>query len=210
MTLIQKFVAQQVGNPSGIFGYFISSRLLNRRNKALNDVAFDALELTPQDRVLEIGFGGGYLLDRMSSIITDGWIGGIDVSSAMVEFCEKHFHSQIAAGKMELKCATAESVPFSNQQFTKAVTVNSIFYWHDAPRALAEIARVLAANGLLVIVMTCKESIQDRALTPHGITVYAEAEMRQLLESTGFIDVCITHASDKHREFLCVLGRKKQ
>ena len=33
MTFIQKFVAQQVGNPSGMFGYFISTRLLNRRTR---------------------------------------------------------------------------------------------------------------------------------------------------------------------------------
>ena len=210
MTLIQKFVAQQVGNPSGIFGYFISTRLLNRRNKTLNDIAFDNLALTSQDRVLEIGFGGGYLLDLMSKIVTDGFLAGVDFSSAMVEYCEKHFRLQIQSGKMELQCATAELLPFPAHHFTEVVTVNSIFYWQDAPRALAEIARVLGANGLLVIVMTCKESIQDRALTPHGIMMYEENEVRQLIESAGFIDVCINHASDKHRKFLCIQGRKPQ
>ena len=84
MTFIQKFIAQQVGNPSGIFGYLISTRLLNRRNKALNDAAFENLALTSHDRVLEIGFGGGYLLGRMSKIVTGGFLAGIDVSSAMV------------------------------------------------------------------------------------------------------------------------------
>ena len=49
---------------------------------------------------------------------------------------------------------------------------------------------------------------QDRALTPHGITVYEETEVQQLMESAGFTDVGITHASDKHRKFMCVLARQ--
>ena len=48
----------------------------------------------------------------MSKIVTNGFLAGIDVSSAMVAYCEKHFRSQITSGKMELKCAAAESLLF--------------------------------------------------------------------------------------------------
>ncbi len=54
-----KFIAKQLGNPSAIVGNLILAPLWNRRNSALNDLAFDNLALSSQDRVLEVGFGGG-------------------------------------------------------------------------------------------------------------------------------------------------------
>jgi hypothetical protein len=56
-----KLVARQLGNPSGITSK-IAAFVWNRRNAALNDAVFDLLALESFDRVLEIGFGGGYLI----------------------------------------------------------------------------------------------------------------------------------------------------
>ena len=70
-----KFVAQQLGRPSGLIGQLILGPVWNKRNAALNDVAFDHLALNPHDRVLEVGFGGGYLLSRISTVVTEGFPG---------------------------------------------------------------------------------------------------------------------------------------
>jgi hypothetical protein len=56
-----KLLAKQLGNPSRISGK-LAAIVWNRRNAALNDVVFDVLDLEPSNRVLEIGFGGGYLV----------------------------------------------------------------------------------------------------------------------------------------------------
>lgn len=63
--MIAKLMARQLGHPSGLVGRLILGPLWNRRNAALNDVAFDHLALRPHDRVLEVGFGGGYLIGRI-------------------------------------------------------------------------------------------------------------------------------------------------
>ena len=99
--ILSRFIACQLGHPSKIFGGFIS-RLWNKRNAALNDAAFDSLALQPDDRVLDVGFGGGYLLDRMSSVITAGFLAGVDVSQAMVSFCEKRYRILVKDGRLEI------------------------------------------------------------------------------------------------------------
>ena len=119
MLFWDKFMAQQLGRPSGLIGRFILGPVWNKRNAVLNDVAFDHLTLNPYDRVLEVGFGGGYLLSRMSTVVTEGFLSGVDVSPAMVALCEKRFASPVQAGKLELKCARAESLPYPNEHFTQ-------------------------------------------------------------------------------------------
>jgi ubiquinone/menaquinone biosynthesis C-methylase UbiE len=174
----------------------------------LNDVTFDHLALHPYDRVLEVGFGGGYLLGRMAAVVTDGFLAGVDGSPAMVAFCEKRYRSLIAAGKLELKCARAEALPYPPAYFTKACTVNSIFYWESAPQAISELWRVLAENGRLVICFTSKRSIEDRAFVRHGIAVYETDHVHRMMAAAGFHAIGMTHASDRHREFVCLHGSK--
>jgi SAM-dependent methyltransferase len=208
LTVLAKFLAKQLGNPSGIFGKLILAPLWNRRNSGLNNVAFDSLALHPHDRVLEVGFGGGYLLGRMATVVTDGFLAGVDISPAMVAFCEKRYRSLIEAGKLELECAKAESLPYPDGHFTKACAVNSIFYWGDAQQAISELYRVLGEGGMLVMCFTCKRCIEDREFARRGIALYEADEGYQMMESAGFDEIDMTRASDRHREFLCVIGRK--
>ena len=174
----------------------------------MNDVAFDNLALRPHDRVLEVGFGGGYLLGRMATVVTDGFLAGVDVSPAMVAFCEKRHRSLVEAGKLELKCAKAESLPYPSGYFTKACTVNSIFYWENAPQAISELYRVLEEGGMLVMCFTCKRCIEAKKFARHGVALYEADKVCQMMESAGFREIGMTRASDGHRGFLRVIGRK--
>ncbi len=203
-----KFFARQLRHPSGILGRFVLPRVWNKRNSALNDVALNSLALRPGDRVLEVGFGGGHLLGRMAGAITDGFLAGVDVSPPMVAFCQRRYRSLVREGKLELRCARAESLPYPSAYFTKACSVNSIFYWQNTPQAISELRRVLAEGGMLVLCFTCKESLENRGFANSEITLYAAEEVQQMMEASGFHSIRMTRASDKHREFVCATGRK--
>jgi len=203
-----RFIAQQLGHPSGVLGQIVLAPVWNKRNSALNDAAFDNLALCPHDRVLEVGFGGGYLLGRMAAVVTEGFLAGVDVSPAMVAFCQKRFRSLIEANKLELKCAAAEALPYPSGSFTKACAVNSIFYWENVPQAISELWRVLKESGLLVICFTCKTSLEDKQFAQQGLALYEDDQICQMMESAGFHAISVTRASDRHREFLCVTSKK--
>jgi len=201
-----KSMARQLGNPSGIAGY-LTALLWNKRNARLNDVVFDSLALSPTDRVLEVGFGGGYLLGRMSTIVTNGLLVGVDVSPAMVAFCERRYRSLTSDGKLELRCAQAESLPYPSGHFTQACTVNSIFYWQNVQQALCELWRVLAEGGTLVMCFTCKASLEKRGFAKH-IGLYEADDVQEMMVSCGFQGIRTRHFSDKHRKFVCMTGSK--
>ena len=56
-----RFIAKQLSRPTGLGGWVIRG-LMNRGNADLNTFAVEQLGLTPESRVLEIGFGGGVAL----------------------------------------------------------------------------------------------------------------------------------------------------
>jgi arsenite methyltransferase len=206
--MLSKFLARQLGHPSGLLGKLVAAPVLNKRNSALNDIAFERLALRPHDRVLEVGFGGGYLIGRIAAVVTDGFLAGVDVSSDMVAHCQERYRSLVEAGKLELKCASAESLSYPSGHFTRVCTVNSIFYWENVPQALTEMQRVLEESGLLVMCFTCKRCLEGREFTRHGVTLYEEDQVQQMMEAAGFHAIDMSHASDRHREFVCATGVK--
>ena len=206
--MLSKFLAKQLGHPSGLLGKLVAAPVLNKRNSALNEAAFDRLALRPYDRVLEVGFGGGYLIGRMAAVVTQGFLAGADTSPDMVVYCQERYRPLVKAGKLELKCASAESLPYPSGHFTRVCTVNSIFYWENVPLALAEMRRVLEESGLLVMCFTCKRCLENREFTRHGVTLYEEIQVQQMMEVAGFHAIEMTHASDRHREFVCAAGTK--
>ena len=208
--MLAKFVAKQLGHPTGVLGQLILAPLWNRRNPALNDAAFNSLALCPHDRVLEVGFGGGYLLGRMAAVVTEGFLAGVDVSPAMVAFCQKRFRSLVEAKKLEFKCAPAKALPYPAGSFTKACTVNSIFYWGNVSQAVSELWRVLEEGGLLVVCFTCKKSLEAKKFARHGLVLHEDDQVYQMMQAVGFHAISVTRASDRHREFLCVTGKRPQ
>jgi hypothetical protein len=52
-----RFIAKQLSWPTGIAGRLVRAGM-NRGNARLNSFAVDQLQLVPEDRALEVGFGG--------------------------------------------------------------------------------------------------------------------------------------------------------
>jgi ubiquinone/menaquinone biosynthesis C-methylase UbiE len=204
---ISRFIAAQLGKPSGIFAKF-TGFIWNRRNAALNDTVFDLLALRPTDRVLDIGFGGGYLFNRMMTVVTDGLIAGVDVSSAMVVYTEKRYQKAIDAGKLEFKCAAVELLPYPAKYFTKVCSVNSIFYWQNTEQGIREIKRVLEPGGKIVLCFTGKASIETKAFAKY-IQLFKADEVEQILDKSGFQDIKPMHFSDHYRQYICITARSE-
>lgn len=203
MTLA-RFAANQLGKPSGIVSTFAAFSW-NRRNAALNDTVLDLLALQPDDRVLDIGFGGGYLLNRMSSTITDGLLAGVDISPAMVARAKKRYQESVNTHRLDLRCAAAESLPYPAGHFTKVCSVNSIFYWRNVEQGIGEIRRVLVTGGKVVLCFTAKESLKNKGFAKN-IRLFDADDILQIMPAHGFQEIKATFFSDKYRQYVCIAG----
>jgi ubiquinone/menaquinone biosynthesis C-methylase UbiE len=207
MHFVSRYLSGQFRRPHGLVGRFAMAPMWNRRNAPLNDAVLEALDLQPGERVIEVGFGGGYLLDRMAAVSGAGPLAGVDASPAMVARAERRFAALVLAGRLDLACAPAEALPHPDGAFAKACTVNSIFYWNDLDRGFSELHRVLGHDGILVVCFTSRASLQTREFSQHGLRLYEADEIGRAFERAGFLDTQIIDGTDPHRTFHLVIGR---
>ena len=203
-----EFVAKQLRRPSGLVGRVIVSRFLNRGNLPMNQLTLQLLAIQPHDRVLEVGFGGGDLINRMAPMLDGGCIAGVDFSPDMVEVSKKRLATLIQTGKVELRCASAESLPYEGEHFTKACTVNTIYFWPDPLVVLRELWRVLGSRARLVVCFNPRATLQKVPFTKYGFAFFEPDEVARLLESVGFVDVEMVPGSTGLGEFLCAVATK--
>jgi SAM-dependent methyltransferase len=110
----------------------------------------------------------------------------------------------IAAGdRVEVRDGTAEATGLPDAS-ADAVTVAQAFHWFDVPRALAEIHRVLRADGVLALVFNARRMedeihrrIQD-LLAPHrgDVPAHATEGWRVPLAASTLFEVLATRSFD--------------
>lgn len=201
---ISSYVAAQLGRPSGRFGRIVMGRLLNRLNRGSNNLALGALRLQPDDRVLEVGFGGGDMLERIAAIVTEGLIAGVDLSEEMVEFCRKRLDAVAEPERLDLRAASVEALPYPDNHFNKACTINTIYFWPDTTQGLNELKRVLRPAGTLCIGFTDAGSMQGMA--EHGFSLFEPKEIEWALELAGFTHIAFDKRTDWRGDFYCASG----
>jgi SAM-dependent methyltransferase len=205
---LTQLIARQLRKPSGFVGKFVFSRLLNRGNAGMNRGALAQLRLAPDDRVIEVGFGGGDLIARMEPKVPQGRIAGVDFSQDMVDVCSRRFADLLRAGRLELRCASVERLPYDAESFTKACTVNTIYFWPEPLAALVELRRVLRPGGRLVVCFNPPETLRKVPYTKHGFSFYEPDRVRSLMEEAGFRSVEMVSGTAVLGEFRCAVGTR--
>lgn len=204
--MLTRIIARQLGRPSGLLGRFVG-RKLNRNNHDQNLHAIEQLHLRPGERVLDIGFGGGVSLPPLLDAVDDGLVAGLEVSDTMIARARKRFRNEIEAGRLVLEGGGMERMPFPDDGFDAALTVNTFYFLDEPDRALAEARRVLRAGGRLAVSCRDRESMEGLRTTKYGFTLYDPDRIRSLLEAAGFREIRVDHYEDDPVPWYCAVGR---
>lgn len=184
-----RFVAAQLQKPSGVFGRWVMTRVLNSGNAELIEGTIDALKLNRDQTFMDVGFGGGLGL-KLAAAKTDGALWGIDFSADVVIEGVRTFEPLIAAGRLNLICANVVDLPLRDGLVSAICTTNTIYFWPDALRALGSLLRVLRAGGTLAIGFSGEEKMKGYGpITQHGFTYYQPERVEALMREAGFARV---------------------
>ncbi len=205
MKTFRAFLAEQLGLPSGWFGQLLL-RLLNRRNALMNDLVLSELQLQSGSRILEIGFGGGDLIGKLVKTGLPAQIVGVERSPDALKVCQDRFQRLIQQGAIEIHLADAAALPFSDRSFNQICTVNTLYFWSDAPQVLIECYRVLIPGSTLVIGYTSKTYLEQKKLAQHGFAIYEVTEVEMMMSRAGFTQIKTVSGNSSHQEFFCTSG----
>jgi ubiquinone/menaquinone biosynthesis C-methylase UbiE len=147
----------------------------------------EALALGPDDRLLDVGCGGGVFL-RHAQAQTGCTAVGVDHSREMVRL----------ARPLAVQ-AEAEQLPFDDGEFTAVSSIVAFFFFPDAVRALREMRRVLAPNGRVAIYTTSPEAKGTMA-APYPLATrghfYTDEELQRLALEAGFLTAKVTRPDE--------------
>ena len=106
------------------------------------------------DRVLEIGFGPGLALELLSLAVPDGHVTGVDPSALMHRRATERNAAAINDGRMTFVSGTVAHLPFDDDSFDTALTVDNLHFWPDVGAGLAQLRRVLRDGAVVVAAFT--------------------------------------------------------
>src|SRR5215831_18066981 len=101
--------------------------------------------LADGDRVIDVGCGTGSLTFVLPEFANVAAVTGIDLVEAYVEFARAHNTDQ----RITFQQADARALPFEDNSFDRAFSMLVLQFIPDAPRAVAEIFRVVRRGGTI-------------------------------------------------------------
>lgn len=203
MSTKRNAIVQQFGKPSGPLGALASLIMRVRPSNRLRNLrTLELLDLRPDDRVLEIGFGPGLAVARAAQLAAAGKVVGIDHSELMLRQATRRNVQAIRAGRVELLLGSADALPPFGERFDKVLAVNVYMFWDDPAAVLRGLRAVMKPGGLIALTLQPRR----RGATRDDAVAAAE-RMSASLRAAGFGEVRAELLEMAPVAAACSLGR---
>jgi ubiquinone/menaquinone biosynthesis C-methylase UbiE len=204
-----RVLSLQARKPSGIIGRHLMKKIFNNLNADLDSFVKEVLDLQKEDRVLEVGFGSGKLIDKMAEITTEGVVEGIDFSQVMLKQASKANKQHILKGKVRLQKRECSVLPFNNESFNKLCSSNTLYFWKDPNKYFSEMFRVVKSGGKIVIGFRDDKQMSTLNLSDDIFSLYSQNNVVNLLSEAGFSGAHIEEKKGKPFISYCAVATKE-
>ena len=150
----------------------------------------DLMQLSSEDNVLDVGCGAGWLERLLSERVPEGRVVGMDISDEMVRRARRN---HVALENTMFVIGGVDEIPWDANFFTRAISVESAYYWPDPARGLREILRVLREGGSAwVLINYYRDNAHSHQWAAQFATpahLLSAEEWAAIFRDAGFADV---------------------
>lgn len=204
------YVSRQAGRPDRFAGRWFAARM-NVSHSDLTDWALVGLGDLPDDRILDVGCGGGRTLAKLAARSRGPAAHGVDFAPGSVLLARETNARAIAEGHAGVVRASVSRLPYRDGAFGLVTAFETHYYWPAPAADLREVMRTLAPGGCVLVVAELyahgRLAWANRAVMALlGGRAWTEPQHRHWFESAGLTDVEVR--TERRHGWIAVSGRR--
>ena len=176
-------IAAQLAHPDGDTGRSIA-RMMDETNIGMTTHAFQSLNMLAEQAILEVGHGNAGHLAALFEQHPQIHYTGLERSSCMHKEAITTNESVIREGNARFFLYDGNEMPFVDQKFDAIFSVNTVYFWDNAPDFLGKLGALLKEDGKIAISFADKAFMETLPFTNFGFKLYAEPDMLTLADPT--------------------------
>src|SRR5215475_4523611 len=114
MAWVSKLLMRMFGRPEGILGR-LGGVIMARVNRDAAVQVIELLDVRPDDKVLEVGFGPGIAIQLLLHRVPAGSVAGVDQSQEMVRQAAARNADALRTRRVDLRYGSVERLPFADR-----------------------------------------------------------------------------------------------
>ena len=181
---------------------------MNENHKDISKFAFECVNVGKNDRILDIGCGGGVNIEKFLKL-TENNVDGLDYSEISVAESIKRNKKAVDEKRCEIIQADVINMPIEDETYDLVCAFETIYFWPDIENTFKEVSRIIKENGQFMIAQGTDGNHPDDEKwlsTVEGMHVYTANQLENYLTNAGFNSV---KSFKKENDYILVVIAKK-
>lgn len=203
-------VAQKIDQcmkPHGEEG-ILTIQNMNENHRSISEFAFSCVNVKDDDRILDIGCGGGVNIEKFLKL-TNNNVDGLDYSEVSVSESIKRNQKAVDDERCEIIQADVSNMPLEDESYDLVSAFETIYFWPDIKETFKEVSRIIKPHGQFMIAQGTDGNHPDDEkwlATVEGMSVYTAQELERYLLDAGFKSV---ESFKKENDYILVVIAEK-
>ena len=181
---------------------------MNENHQPISEFAFKCVDVGTNDRILDIGCGGGVNIEKFLKL-NENNVDGIDYSDVSVKESAKRNQKAIGDKRCRIIQADVSKMPIDDEVYDLVSAFETIYFWLDIENTFKEVLKIIKPGGQFMIAQGTDGNHPDDEKwlnSVEGMTVYTASELEKYLLNAGFGSV---ESFKKENDYILVVIAKK-